>query len=43
MTGYLEALKKHNISYDNKYLLKNILFFEDGYKLGKKIAGQTKE
>ncbi len=40
MTGYIEVLKKYNINYDNKYLFKNILSFEDGYKLGKKIASQ---
>jgi LacI family transcriptional regulator len=40
MTGYLEALKKYKLNYDNKYLFKNILSFEDGYKLGEKISRQ---
>lgn len=40
MTGYLEALKKYNLSYNNKYLFKNILSFEDGYKLGKKVVAK---
>ncbi|RCW61078.1 LacI family DNA-binding transcriptional regulator [Halanaerobium sp. ST460_2HS_T2] len=40
MTGYLKVLKKYNLNYDNQYLFKNILSFEDGYKLGKKIADQ---
>ncbi len=43
MTGYLEALKKYKLNYDNKYLFKNILSFEDGYKLGRKIAGQKQK
>lgn len=40
MIGYLEALKNYNLNYDNKYLFKNILSFEDGYKLGQEIASQ---
>ncbi|MFW5988194.1 MAG: LacI family DNA-binding transcriptional regulator [bacterium] len=40
MNGYLKALKKYDLTNDAKYLYKNILSFEDGYKLGKKIAVQ---
>ncbi|SFL71101.1 LacI family DNA-binding transcriptional regulator [Halanaerobium salsuginis] len=40
MKGYLKALQKLNITYNNHYTFKNILSFEDGYKLGEKIAKQ---
>lgn len=40
MKGYFEALEKYKLDYNNHYLFKNILSFEDGYKLGQEIANQ---
>lgn len=40
MEGYFEALKKYDLNYNKHYLFKNILSFEDGYKLGQEIISK---